>query len=140
MRFHGQEEKTGLDQLRSVFQWFLYFVTGCQKILLKTIQGFSIKKGELLSCGMMPSMNSNEQVSEPVTTSAPQSQVEQQQSDIPVTSFCDINDLNSHFKNSNLRFNCGKKSCLGLVYSESSRIGSIYHWWNFQVWWKSDFR
>lgn len=70
-------------------------------------------------------MNSNEQVSEPVTTSAPQSQVEQQQSDIPVTSFCDINDLNSHFKNSNLRFNCGKKSCLGLVYFESSRIGSF---------------
>ena len=98
-----------------------------KKILLKTHQGFSINKGELLSCGMMPSIDSNEQVSEPVTTSAPESPIEQQQSDIPITSFCDINDLNSHFKNSNLRFNCGKKSCLGLVYSESSRIGSIYH-------------
>ena len=71
--------------------------------------------------------NSNEQVpeaSEPVTTSAPQSQEEPQESEIPVTSFCDVSDLNSHFKNSNLRFNCGKKSCSGRVYFELRHIQS----------------
>ena len=89
---------------------------------------------------MTPSTHSNEvpEVSEPVTeetsepepvtTSAPQSQapvesapvvsasVESQESEIPITSFCGVSDLNAHFKNSNLRFNCGKKSCTGRVY------------------------
>ena len=101
---------------------------------LKTNKGFKINKGEVLSCGMTPGSNSNEQVSEPlvnipevsepVTTSAPQSQVEPQESEIPVTSFCDVSDLNSHFKNSNLRFNCGKKSCTGRVYYELRHIKS----------------
>ena len=78
---------------------------------------------------MTPSSNSSEQVpeaSEPVTTSAPQSQEEPQESEIPVTSFCDVSDLNSHFKNSNLRFNCGKKSCTGRVYFDLSQIESNF--------------
>ena len=98
-----------------------------KKFGFKTNKGFKINKGEVLSCGMTPSSNSNEQVpeaSEPVTTSAPQSQGEPQESEIPVTSFCDVSDLNSHFKNSNLRFNCGKKSCTGRVYCESRHIQS----------------
>ena len=108
--------------------------------MLKTNTGFNINKGEILSCGMTPSTHSNEvpEVSEPVTeetsepepvtTSVPQSQapvetapvvsasVESQESEIPITSFCGVSDLNAHFKNSNLRFNCGKKSCTGRVY------------------------
>ena len=92
---------------------------------LKTITGFNIDKGEILSCGMMPETNSNEQASEPVTTSAPQSQEEPQEepqeSEAPITSFCDVDDLNSHFKNSNLRFNCGKKTCTGRVYFDLSQ-------------------
>ena len=101
------------------------------KIFLKTNTGFNINKGEILSCGMTP--NSNEQVpevSEPVTTSAPQSPVESQESEIPITSFCDVNDLNAHFKNSNLRFNCGKKTCTGRVYFDLSLIESNFT--NFQ--------
>ena len=104
--------------------------------MLKTNTGFNINKGEILSCGMTPSTNSNEQVpevSEPVTTSAPQSQapvesapVESQESEIPITSFCGVNDLNAHFKNSNLRFNCGKKSCTGRVYFVLSPIESNF--------------
>ena len=94
---------------------------------MKTNLGFNINKGEVLSCGMTPSSSSNQQVpevSEPVTTSAPQSQEEPQESEIPVTSFCDVSDLNSHFKNSNLRFNCGKKSCTGRVYFELRQMKS----------------
>ena len=120
---------------------------GCENICsLKTNTGFNINKGEILSCGMTPSTHSNEQVSEvsepvteetskpePVTTSAPQSQapvesapVESQESEIPITSFCGVNDLNAHFKNSNLRFNCGKKSCTGRVYFDLSLIESNF--------------
>ena len=94
---------------------------------MKTNLGFNINKGEVLSCGMTPSSSSNQQVpevSEPVTTSVPQSQEEPQESEIPVTSFCDVSDLNSHFKNSNLRFNCGKKSCTGRVYFELRQMKS----------------
>ena len=94
---------------------------------------------------MTPSTHSNEvpEVSEPVTeetsepepvtTSAPQSQapvesapVESQESEIPITSFCGVSDLNAHFKNSNLRFNCGKKSCTGRVYFYLSLIESNF--------------
>merc|ERR1712176_492585 len=88
--------------------------TGKKKKQGWTNSGFNIDKGEVLSCGMTPNNNSNEQVpevSEPVTTSAPQSPVVSQESEIPITSFCGVNDLNVFFKNSNLRFNCGKKSC-----------------------------
>ena len=84
---------------------------------MKTKKGFNIDKGEILSCGMMPSSSSNkqstetEQAAEPVTTSAPQSlEIE---SEIPKISFCDVDDLNSHYNNQNLRFNCGKKACTG---------------------------
>ena len=103
----------------------------------------------MLSCGMTPSTHSNEQVSEvsePVTTSAPQSQapvesapVESQESEIPITSFCDVNDLNAHFKNSNLRFNCGKKSCTGRVYFDLSPIESNFTMMKFSTLLKSDF-
>ena len=69
---------------------------------------------------MMPSSNeqSEASVEEPITTSAPQtpgSQVEEPEipSSPEITSFCDIADLNSHYKNQNLKFNCGKKSCTG---------------------------
>ena len=97
--------------------------------MLKTNTGFGINKGEVLSCGMTPSTNSNEQVaevSEPVTTSAPETPVASQESEIPKTSFCGVNDLNAHFKNSNLRFNCGKKSCTGWVYFDLSPIESNF--------------
>ena len=124
---------------------------GCENICaLKTNTGFNINKGEILSCGMTPSTHSNDQVSEvsepvttsvphstrphstrppvttPVTTSAPQEPVESQESEIPITSFCGVNDLNAHFKNSNLRFNCGKKSCTGRVYFDLSQIESNF--------------
>ena len=110
-----------------------YQLIGCENIFaLKTNTGFNIDKGEVLSCGMMPNNNSNEpeveipEVSEPVTTSAPQSPVASQESEIPITSFCDVNDLNAHFKNSNLRFNCGKKSCSGRVYFDLSPFESNF--------------
>ena len=113
---------------------------GCENICsLKTNTGFNINKGEILSCGMTPSTHSNEQVSEvsePVTTSVPHSTrpystrppvtTKSQESEIPITSFCGVNDLNAHFKNSNLRFNCGKKSCTGRVYFDLSQIESNY--------------
>ena len=69
---------------------------------------------------MMPSSNeqSEASVEEPITTSAPQTpenQVEEPEiaSSPEITSFCDVADLNSHYKNQNLKFNCGKKSCTG---------------------------
>merc|ERR1712176_412211 len=58
--------------------------TGKKKKQGWTNSGFNINKSEFLSCGMTPNNNSNEQVpevSEPVTTSAPQSSVESQESE-----------------------------------------------------------
>ena len=126
----------GQAQESFLLNFAFYHMTVCENNFgLKTNKGFKINKGEVLSCGMTPSSNSNEQVpelvnipevSEPVTTSAPQSQVEPQESEISVTSFCDVSDLNSHFKNSNLRFNCGKKSCTGWVYFDLIPIESNF--------------
>ena len=65
---------------------------------------------------MMPSSNEQPEASveEPVTTSAPQTPGSQVgDPEIVKISFCDVADLNSHYKNQNLKFNCGKKSCTG---------------------------
>ena len=69
---------------------------------------------------MTPSSSSNvqaaesEQATEPVTTSAPQSpEIQTEESEIAKISFCDVDDLNSHYNNQNLRFNCSKKACTG---------------------------
>ena len=68
---------------------------------MKTKKGFNTDKGEILSCGMTPSSSSNlqaaepEQAAEPVTISAPQSlEIETESQKI---SFCDVEDLNSHY-------------------------------------------
>ena len=142
-----KRNRVGLTQVGFLVNLAFKQVIGCINIIaLKTNTGFNIHKGEILSCGMTPSTHSNEQVPEvsepvteetsepePVTTSAPQSQapvesasVESQESEIPITSFCGVNDLNAHFKNSNLRFNCGKKSCTGRVYFYLSLIESNF--------------